>query len=201
MANRPRKHYTKTFNIIETMKANKHEINGYIYVTSEDEILIPQETEKELVLCGEADKFYRCVNCDSPCGIEGHYIKKEQLQETDEKGNPLTFWEGEEQPKESIEVIALKYAEANQYDLEYYDEGGFQGIEVKSFAEKLVDFFNNHAKQTMCSEDEIKPLLSFLREIKDNWDCDEDAHRYNTTCRCCNAEKTLNEWFNKHKKQ
>lgn len=52
-----------------------------------------------------------------------------------------------EQLKEIIEKSALKYAEENQYDLEYYDEGGYKGIEVKSFAEKLVDFFNKHKKQ------------------------------------------------------
>ena len=49
------------------------------------------------------------------------------------------------------------------------------------------------------SDEDIKPLLSFLREINSNWDCDEDAHRYNTICRCCDAEKTLNEWLGKHK--
>lgn len=28
------------------------------------------------ILCGEADKFYNCVTCGSPCGTEGHYIEE-----------------------------------------------------------------------------------------------------------------------------
>ena len=34
--------------------------------------------EPKQVLCGEANKFYRCVNCDAPCGSEGHYIEHKQ---------------------------------------------------------------------------------------------------------------------------
>jgi hypothetical protein len=49
------------------------------------------------------------------------------------------------------------------------------------------------------SEENIKPLLSFIKEIKENWDCDDDAHKYNTICRCCDAEKTLDEWFKQFK--
>lgn len=42
-----------------------------------------QEEPKE-VLCGKANKFYRCVTCDAPCGSEGHYIEvtEESKQET-----------------------------------------------------------------------------------------------------------------------
>jgi len=53
----------------------------------------------------------------------------------------IGFESWRKEPKqETLEEAAAKYAESNQYDLEYYDEGGYQGIEVKSFAEKLVDF-------------------------------------------------------------
>ena len=40
-----------------------------------------QIEEPKLIFCGEADKFYRCVNCDTPCGSEGHFIE-EPKQET-----------------------------------------------------------------------------------------------------------------------
>jgi len=40
---------------------------------------IPQDQPKE-IFCGEANKFYRCVNCDSPCGSEGHYIEVKPKQ-------------------------------------------------------------------------------------------------------------------------
>jgi len=35
-----------------------------------------QKEEPKLIFCGEADKFYRCVNCDTPCGSEGHFIEE-----------------------------------------------------------------------------------------------------------------------------
>ena len=28
-----------------------------------------------------------------------------------------------------------------------------------------------------------------LRDFAENWDCDEDAHKYGTTCRGCAAKK------------
>ncbi len=49
--------------------------------------------------------------------------------------------------------------------------------------------------EIMYSEEEVKPLLSFIRGIKHNWDCDKDSHKYGTGCRCCDAEKTLRDWF------
>lgn len=34
-------------------------------------------------------------------------------------------------------------------------------------------------------------LREAMKEIRDDFDCDNDAHRYGVTCRCCLAEKTL----------
>ncbi len=34
-------------------------------------------------------------------------------------------------------------------------------------------------------------LTEFVRDCRDNWDCDKDGHRYNTGCRCCEAETIL----------
>ena len=39
----------------------------------------------------------------------------------------------------------------------------------------------------------VKRLEDALRDIHDNYDCDEAAHRYNTRCRCCVAEAALAE--------
>jgi hypothetical protein len=61
--------------------------------------------------------------------------------------------------KETLEEAAEKYAESNQYDLEYYDEGGYQGIEVKSFAEKLVDFTTKWQQERSYSEEEAGELV------------------------------------------
>ncbi len=36
-----------------------------------------------------------------------------------------------------------------------------------------------------------KRLEEFVRNIRDDYDCDSDAHRYNTGCRVCEADKVL----------
>ena len=36
-------------------------------------------------------------------------------------------------------------------------------------------------------EDNKKELLSFVRDVAFNYDCDADAHRYGTPCRACGA--------------
>ena len=33
------------------------------------------DTLTQKILCGNANKFYRCVTCDAPCGSEGHYVE------------------------------------------------------------------------------------------------------------------------------
>jgi hypothetical protein len=38
------------------------------------------------------------------------------------------------------------------------------------------------------------PLVEFARDCRDNWDCDEDAHRHGTTCRKCAAAEVLDAW-------
>jgi hypothetical protein len=57
--------------------------------------------------------------------------------------------------QETLEEAAERYAESNQYDLGYYDEGGFQGIDVNSFAEKLVDFTNKWQQERSCEHNYI----------------------------------------------
>ncbi len=40
---------------------------------------------------------------------------------------------------------------------------------------------------------EVARLRSLLCEFRDNWDCDEDSHRYGTPCRVCEASAALAE--------
>ncbi|MCP4393153.1 MAG: hypothetical protein GY804_02640 [Alphaproteobacteria bacterium] len=42
-------------------------------------------------------------------------------------------------------------------------------------------------------ERKLKIAVEVLREIRDNFDCDEDAHKYNTTCRSCFASEALDQ--------
>lgn len=37
----------------------------------------------------------------------------------------------------------------------------------------------------------IKDLESFVLSVRDNYDCDEDGHKYDTGCRCCEADGLL----------
>ena len=36
-------------------------------------------------------------------------------------------------------------------------------------------------------------IEEFVRNIRDNYDCDGDAHRHGTSCRCCEATAILLE--------
>lgn len=42
-------------------------------------------------------------------------------------------------------------------------------------------------------EAENAALRSLLESFRDGWDCDEDAHRYKTQCRCCAAAAALSK--------
>lgn len=37
-------------------------------------------TEPEEIKCGDVNKFYRCVNCDEPCGSDGHFIARDKSE-------------------------------------------------------------------------------------------------------------------------
>lgn len=37
----------------------------------------------------------------------------------------------------------------------------------------------------------VEELENALKSIRDNYDCDSDAHKYGTECRCCLAESLL----------
>lgn len=58
------------------------------------------------------------------------------------------------------------------------------------------DFKAGFQKAVELMEKEIKHLREFARDCAENWDCDTDGHKYNTGCRCCEAEllKQQTEW-------
>lgn len=37
----------------------------------------------------------------------------------------------------------------------------------------------------------LNTALELIRDLRDNWDCDEDAHKYGTGCRACSATELL----------
>lgn len=49
-----------------------------------------------------------------------------------------------------------------------------------------------HTEQTIGAlESQLAEARAALEDVRDNYDCDEDAHRHGTTCRCCLAKDTL----------
>ena len=117
--------------------------------------------------------------------------------------------------KETLEEAAEKYAESNQYDLEYYDEGGYQGIEVKSFAEKLVDFTNKWQQENYgLMEIELrhtKTLLASCEKALEERDkqqerySEEEVHKiiesYQDIMENNPTHTKYNDWFEQHKKK
>lgn len=64
--------------------------------------------------------------------------------------------------------------------------------QAHNLIDKLLDGLDERAKDAKKPEPiDFDALQEFARDIRDNWDCDEDAHRYGTRCRCCEAEKIL----------
>jgi hypothetical protein len=94
--------------------------------------------------------------------------------------------------QETLEEAAEKYVE--QITTKEFGKPHNAPHRVKTF----IDGAKWQAAR-MYSEEEIKPLLSFIRGIKHNWDCDKDSYKYGTGCRCCDAEKILRDWFEKVK--
>ena len=67
----------------------------------------------------------------------------------------------------------------------------------EAFAENKVYMLEKQLKQ---ANERIKRLEEFARTIENDFDHDEDAHRYGTTCRVCDAEDLLKETKSKEAK-
>ncbi len=52
---------------------------------------------------------------------------------------------------------------------------------------------DNHGTKYV-SADIADKLADALRDIRDNYDHDSDAHKYNTSCRVCTATEALTEY-------
>lgn len=67
----------------------------------------------------------------------------------------------------------------------------------KCWSDDLVTIDANFAcqleRELTAANDRIKRLEEFARTIENDFDHDEDAHRYGTTCRVCDAEDLLKE--------
>lgn len=101
------------------------------------------------------------------------------------------------QIQETIEEKAKIYSESNQYDLEFHDEGGYQGIDPKIFAEKLVDFTNKWQQERNYSKEDMILFSAWI--IKRNIEELNDPTTL-TSIRTSSNEDLLEEYFKQSKK-
>jgi hypothetical protein len=90
--------------------------------------------------------------------------------------------------KKTIKEAAILKALSYKLSPTYSNTSDFRD----GFAEGSGWYAKNQSEQ-MYSEEDIEPLIDFIKDIESNWDCDKDAHKYNTLCRCCEAKKLLNQ--------
>ena len=62
-------------------------------------------------------------------------------------------------------------------------------VEIERLTAKVAQLYEGAEEQ----KQRIKRLEEFARTIENDFDHDEDAHRYGTTCRVCDAEDLLKE--------
>jgi hypothetical protein len=64
---------------------------------------------------------------------------------------------------------------------------GLAEIRIRQLGEQLAS-----CEKALAERDaRVLVLTRFVLNIRDGWDCDEDAHRHRTPCRCCEAEKLV----------
>jgi hypothetical protein len=64
---------------------------------------------------------------------------------------------------------------------------GLAEIRIRQLGEQLAA-----CEKALAERDaRVLVLTRFALNIRDGWDCDEDAHRHRTPCRCCEAEKLV----------
>jgi len=54
--------------------------------------------------------------------------------------------------------------------------------------EESKEYGNDYLK-AVCLE-----LMKFIKDVADNYNCDQDAHKYGTRCRECEAQKLVNKF-------
>ena len=72
-----------------------------------------------------------------------------------------------------------------------YDEAADRIEELEREVERKMSAADFILKERDALQADNARLRGAMEEIRDDFDCDNDAHRYGATCRCCLAEKTL----------
>lgn len=191
------------------MKANKHEINGYIYVTSEEttkcEMFWHYNHIFKTISTNESTGYKKIILCNNPnlpiqqlSTEEVEYLKSVDSFEVEKTYtyNKIKFNDFYKIliPQESIKTFSNyseyfdKYPQETEQPKEnieevaisFYKKGKLNNV-TQSF---IVGY--NHAKQTLYTEDEMIDFVEEYKEFSINSNKDVISFK---------------EWFNKHKKQ
>jgi len=65
-------------------------------------------------------------------------------------------------------------------------EGRVSSVETSVLCGECLYALTDQIKNSVAA---LLAARDFARGIRDGWDCDSDAHRHNTSCRCCDAAK------------
>lgn len=97
-------------------------------------------------------------------------------------------------PKEVHEKIGLRSDELAELIWSHFPEG----LPEHSRAQCVCEIESVIYKELKKEAERSQKLVATLESIRDGYDHDEDAHRYNNlaACRCCAADKALNEYNN-----
>jgi hypothetical protein len=129
------------------------------------------------VLCGEANKFYRCVTCNQSCGIEGHFIEETKSKNPKrEFVNNTSKWDIEDFEK-VIDQEAIDYSVYNE--------------QINKAVQAAVKHGINLQRKRSYSEEEVINLLDKFGDHIDEW----YSNGFNT------ETEITEKWFHKNKKK
>jgi hypothetical protein len=84
-------------------------------------------------------------------------------------------------------VYASRYGVGQSLEVLAGRGGGFGPGEMDEF----LPGWRDRCDEIVRLRGDRKKLVDYVRDMRDNYDCDADSHRYNTPCRVCEARELL----------
>lgn len=91
-----------------------------------------------------------------------------------------------------IEKLMSSAQRVLQYEA-YAIDGMREGLEEPEFIGDCMRHFRELTDALTEASRSHERIVSFIKDVESNWDCDSDGHRYNTGCRCCEAARLLKD--------
>ena len=71
------------------------------------------------------------------------------------------------------------------------NEQARSAIKADHITGNTTTIIKGYAVDLLEARELIKEMRAFCKDVADNYDCDSDAHKYNTGCRSCNAKAMI----------